>query len=86
MGYTVYILYSTSSSRTYVGYTNDLERRLWEHNHHSGKSFTSRYRPWVVVYTEKYIEKSEAMRREKWFKSGQGNVEKSKILAAYLED
>ena len=44
----VYILYSESYDKYYVGYTNDLKRRLIEHNDLSENSFTSRFRPWVL--------------------------------------
>jgi putative endonuclease len=82
----IYILYSVSSEKTYVGYTNDMERRLWEHNNHPQKSFTSRYRPWIVIYTEEFESKKEAMTREKWFKSGVGRENKKIILAKYLNN
>ncbi|GET30624.1 GIY-YIG nuclease family protein [Prolixibacter sp. SD074] len=42
----VYILYSPSSDIYYVGSTDDVERRLEEHNHLSENSFTSKHRPW----------------------------------------
>ena len=70
--YTVYILYSPSSGKTYTGYTNDADRRLLEHNVTEVKGFTLRYRPWVLIYTENFDNKQEAMLREKFLKSGQG--------------
>jgi len=66
--YTVYILYSKSINRYYVGYTNDLERRLPEHNRKNGK-FTDRGVPWELVYKEEYQAKEKAMSREKEIKS-----------------
>ena len=44
----VYILYSTSANKYYVGHTNDVPRRLEEHNDTSENSFTSKHRPWVL--------------------------------------
>ena len=44
----VYILYSESYDKYYVGYTNDLKRRSLEHNELSENSFTSRFRPWIL--------------------------------------
>ncbi len=82
--YTVYILFSKTHNKSYVGYSNDLERRIWEHNNHPQKSFTSRYRPWVVVHTEEFETKKEAMAREKWFKTGIGREYKNAILKEYL--
>ena len=66
--FTVYILYSNSLDKYYVGYTNDLERRLSEHNRKKGK-FTDGGIPWSLVLQEKYELKSEAMKREKFIKS-----------------
>lgn len=66
--YYVYILQSLSDGSFYTGYTTDLERRLTEHN--SGKSlYTSRKIPWQLVYTEEFISKTEALKREKFLKS-----------------
>jgi putative endonuclease len=66
--FTVYILYSSAIDKYYVGYTNDLERRLLEHNRIKGK-FTDGGIPWIVVHRELYGSKSEAMLREKSIKS-----------------
>ncbi len=66
--YTVYILYSIKLSRYYVGYTNNLERRLKEHNRKKGK-FTDRGIPWEIKYTENYLTKEEAQKREAYIKS-----------------
>jgi Predicted endonuclease containing a URI domain len=66
--YSVYILYSTSFNRYYVGYTNDLERRISEHNRKKGK-FTDAGIPWILVHSELYNTKKEAMEREKLIKS-----------------
>jgi len=65
--YTVYILFSKSLGRYYVGFTNDLDRRLSEHNRKKGK-YTDMGIPWEVVYTEKYTTKLEAMERESFIK------------------
>jgi len=66
--YTVYILFSESIDRYYVGYTNDLERRLSEHNRKKGK-YTDAGIPWEVVHTEIFELKTEAKEREKYIKS-----------------
>lgn len=44
----VYILYSQKSGIFYVGHTDNLQRRLEEHNAISENSFTSRHRPWEI--------------------------------------
>jgi putative endonuclease len=48
MMFYIYILYSAKSDRYYVGHTNDVHRRLVEHNETSEKSYTSKMRPWVL--------------------------------------
>ena len=63
----VYILFSKTLDRFYVGFTNDIERRLLEHNRKKGK-YTDAGMPWVLVYHENYDLKSEAMIREKQIK------------------
>ncbi len=45
----IYILYSKAFDKYYVGYTNDLERRVVEHNSNPRMTFTHKYRPWELV-------------------------------------
>jgi putative endonuclease len=61
----VYILGSPGMRRfrTYVGWTNDLDRRLAQHNAGTGARST-RGRVWVLLYTEQYATRREAMSRE----------------------
>ena len=61
----VYILGSRSGSgyRTYVGWTDDLERRLARHNNGTGARST-RGRAWVLLYAERYLTRGPAMCRE----------------------
>ncbi|HCX14210.1 MAG TPA: hypothetical protein DGZ24_02705 [Rhodospirillaceae bacterium] len=61
----VYILGSQNKHgyRTYVGWTNDLDRRLSRHNSGSGARST-RGRAWTLLYAERYMTRSEAMSRE----------------------
>ena len=66
--FTLYILHSKSIDRYYVGYTNNLNRRLSEHNRIKGK-YTDAGIPWILVYTESFISRKEAMDREKFIKS-----------------
>jgi putative endonuclease len=69
--YYVYILSSINFSKSYVGCTDDIERRIKEHN--SGKmSFTKRYLPWKLKYYETFNSLSEARKRESYFKTGAG--------------
>jgi putative endonuclease len=69
--YFVYAIKSQIDSRIYVGMTEDVARRLKEHNLGKTKS-TKGYRPWQLIYTELLPSRSEARIREKYFKSGVG--------------
>jgi len=70
--FTVYVLYSKSSDKIYIGFTSNLEQRLLSHNELGKKGWTIKFRPWELVHTEEFEEKADAMRREKALKSGQG--------------
>lgn len=75
----VYILLSEATGRRYTGSSNDLERRLHEHN--SGQSPATRHGvPWRLVYSEPYPTKAEAYRRERYFKTGKGRDELEALL------
>ena len=79
MNYALYILKSQTANKSYVGMTNDLERRLLEHN--SGKNFyTKRYTPWKVIYQENCDSLVSARKREKYFKSSAGRKVMKKIF------
>ncbi len=63
----VYVIRSTKDSELYIGSTNDLKRRLNEHN--NGKNFSTAPRaPFELIYYEAYKEKDDASRREKALK------------------
>lgn len=69
--YSVYALSSEIRSYIYVGFTNNLERRMSEHN--KGYEKTTRpYRPFRLIYEEKCDDRITARAREKFFKSGKG--------------
>ena len=70
MAYYVYLLgtYNKSKLTTYVGYTNNLKKRLNMHNNGKGAKFT-RGRKWKVLYTEKFSTKNEAISREYYIKN-----------------
>ena len=67
MVFTVYILFSASSDIYYKGFTTNLNTRL--EYHLSGKSpYTSKYNDWVLVYSNEFENKSEALKEEKRLK------------------
>ena len=68
MNYHVYMLISLSGkSITYVGYTNNLKKRISLHNMNKGAKFT-RGRKWKLIYKEKLSSKKEAISREYYIK------------------
>lgn len=80
MKYWIYILKSVKYEKTYVGLTNDLQRRLYEHN--SGKSiYTSKFKPLEILYSEELQDLKFARNREKYYKSAAGRRRIKKILS-----
>ena len=72
MKFIVYVLKSLRNKKRYVGYSSkDAEERLREHNSGSN-SFTRQNGPFALAYIEQYDNKTEAIKREKFLKSGQG--------------
>jgi|TARA_B110001450_G_scaffold255248_1_gene282320 putative endonuclease len=65
MFFYVYILKTISKNvnKTYVGYTNNLESRLYKHNNNLGAKSTKGHK-WKIIYTKKFISKSAAMSYE----------------------
>lgn len=65
----VYILTNKTRTTLYVGVTNDLPTRLWEHREkQSPSSFTARYNLTILVYYEGYTWIGNAIKREKYIK------------------
>jgi len=77
--YYAYVLRSLIHGARYVGSTEDISKRLAEHN--SGRCrYTSGHKPWRLVYKEKFALRSGAVKREKFLKSGQGRKYLDKII------
>jgi len=66
--YYVYILASKPYGTLYIGITNDLIRRVWEHKNDIIKGFTSKYKVYMLVYYEQCTDVSVAITREKQLK------------------
>ncbi|HEX3071992.1 MAG TPA: GIY-YIG nuclease family protein [Ignavibacteriales bacterium] len=67
-----YILKSLSDNSHYYGQTENLQKRVEEHN--LGLSgYTKKHIPWKLIYYEEFSTRSEAMKREKFFKSIEGH-------------
>ncbi|MDO8549547.1 MAG: GIY-YIG nuclease family protein [Ignavibacteria bacterium] len=69
--FTVYILKSLKDLKRYIGLTENLERRIKEHNTGLVKSTKSR-RPLELIHIEGFENKIEAQNREKFYKTGAG--------------
>ena len=69
MSYYVYILASRKNGTLYVGVTNQLAKRIWEHRQGLGSKFTKKYGVHRLVYAEPHDEIEEAIRREKAMKN-----------------
>ncbi len=69
MEYYVYMLKSKSNKPvTYVGYTNNIKKRIKLHNSGKGAKFT-KGRKWELIYKEKFKSKKEAISREYYIKN-----------------
>jgi putative endonuclease len=80
--YFVYVLKSKIDDKYYYGFTDNLERRLQNHNNKEVKSTKSRA-PFDLIYFEKVDTAKEARIKEKYFKSGFGRKYiKNRILAS----
>ena len=79
MMYFIYVIRNTDRGIRYIGSTADIDKRLADHN--AGRSrFTKGSRPWILVYSEKFGTKHEALKRERYLKSGKGREILDRIL------
>jgi len=76
----IYVILSPKYNNRYIGSTNNVVKRVKEHN--EGKCrYTSGRKPWTLIYKEQYATRSGAMKREKFLKSGQGRKWLDTILS-----
>jgi putative endonuclease len=75
----IYILHSLKTKKLYIGHTDNLARRLNEHNTGRGGRYTQQNGPWKLVYSEKHSDRSSAANRERYLKSTRGSQEKKKL-------
>ena len=79
----VYILQSSADNRFYIGMTNDLSRRIHEHN--SGQTPSTKGRgPFKLIYTESFGTRAEARKKEKFLKSGSGREWRNGIVRIHI--
>ena len=85
MAYFVYMIITKHKDKwiSYVGYTNNIEKRIFLHNNSKGAKFT-KGKYWKVIYSEKYSTKVEAMKNE--YKLKKNYKLRSKIKLNFLKN
>ena len=73
------MLGSIPTGKHYIGIAADVEKRLTEHNTKSGR-WTSAFKPWEVLGTEEYPDRSAAARRERFLKSRAGIEAREELI------
>ncbi len=68
----VYVLENQDDKSLYIGFTTDIEKRVDEHDSGRGSQTTKLKRNWGLIYYETYLNKQDALGREKFLKSGSG--------------
>ncbi len=85
MAFYVYIIQSVKDGSLYIGHTQDLHKRLEQHNDQNRKTYTSKRGPWKLLHNEEQQTRSLAMQRERFLKSRAGSHEK-KLLAGICDE
>ena len=75
----LYVLKSLMDGRLYTGIAFDRDHRLREHNAGRVRSTRSR-RPFILVYSESFQTRAEAMARERYFKTPEGGALKQRLV------
>ena len=85
MKYYTYILQSLKDNSFYIGQTNDLEKRLKNHNDGLSK-YTSKKIPWKIVYSEEFDSREEAIAREHFLKKQRNRDFYTRLIEGYYND
>jgi len=79
----VYVLRSKVDGNFYVGFSNDLKKRVADHN--AGKNLSTQARkPLELIFYEAFPDKLDALRRERYLKSNKGKTMLKQLLREYL--
>ncbi|MBW6479359.1 MAG: GIY-YIG nuclease family protein [Bacteroidales bacterium] len=79
MEYFVYILFSEKFDKLYIGHTNNIDRRIYEHNLGHEKSTRSGI-PWKLVYSRAFASRSEAYNEEQRIKKRKSKKYLEKLI------
>ncbi len=80
----VYVLRSLKDQLFYIGYSDDLRKRVKDHN--AGKNVsTKNRRPLELIFYEAYPSKADALRRESYFKTTKGKTTVRQMLKDFLK-
>ena len=82
--YYVHLLQCANDKSWYIGYTSDLRKRITEHHGGYGCRTTSIKKDWKLIYYEAYLNKMDAVGRERFLKGGSGRVYLKKQLRNFL--
>ncbi len=83
MFYYVYILQSLKDGKLYIDYTQNLKKRIQEHE--MGKIAATKTRtPLKLIFFEGYLNKYDALRRESYFKTAKGKTSLNTMLKEYF--
>jgi putative endonuclease len=67
-----FVLYSVEYQKIYIGQSSNLQERIRQHNSFDNTGWTRKYQPWELIYSESYLERQQAMRRERQLKTSWG--------------
>lgn len=84
MYYVVYILENDKDKTWYIGFTSNLKERLKDHLRKASPYTAQKTGKWKLIYAELYLNKKDALGREKFLKSGGGHKYLKKQLKNYL--
>ena len=76
----VYVLQSGKTGRRYIGSCEDLEDRFRRHN--AGHSMATRHGvPWMMLRSESFLTRPEAVRKERYYKTGRGRDDLDRLIS-----
>ena len=84
MWYVYFIRSCSDTEIIYVGHTQNIRDRLQRHNE-KRERYTKKFVPFELIYTEEFVTKEEAAKREYYFKTPKGRAEKRIIIRRLID-